>query len=177
MLSIGQAPQGLRKREVALIIFLGLILIVASSLPTVARNVGWVFPEWSLMLVLFLAFRAGLPSASLGAFLLGCFQDSLTMSPEGLEALALILLAVVVFMASEFMKLTKFFLMVLFVALASMAKNAFFVPGFLIIMGLYPGVSPVVFVNCLVKALVTGLAAIPVLGLLDCLVGRRGRLA
>jgi rod shape-determining protein MreD len=135
----------------------------------VVRVIGWASPEWAMTLVLYLTFRSGTPTASLAAFLLGCFQDALTVSPEGLESLALIIVIIIVSFCSEFMKVSNFFLVFL-VALASLIKNTLFIPGFLSIMGLYQGVSALIFFECLVKAFITGLVAIPVLGLLDVLV-------
>lgn len=169
MLNIG-SPGGLKFRGAAILTILGLALTDLGFLPTVVRNVGWASPEWSLILVLFLAFRSEFTLAALAAFVMGCFQDALTVSPEGLESLALLAIVIIVTFGSEFMKVSDF-LLVFLVALASLIKNTLFIPGFLSVMGLYRGVSSVIFFDCLLKAIVTGLVAIPTLAILDRLTG------
>ena len=172
MLTIGPSA-GLKVRDVILIIILGLFLTVLSYAPTVARSVGWATPEWSLIFVLYLAFRAETHYAGLAAFILGCFQDALTIAPEGLESFALLLLVIIVTFASDFMTVSNFILVFL-AALASLLKNILFIPGFLSVMGLYHSPSAVILYDCLIKACVTGVAALPALALLDRWV-RRGQ--
>jgi rod shape-determining protein MreD len=167
MLTIGSTAS-LRFRDFLIILILGLALTDLSYLPTVVRTIGWASPEWSLILVLYLAFRSCFTAAAVIAFLLGCFQDALTISPEGLESLALELIVIIVAFGSDFMKVHNFLLVIL-VTLASLIKNTIFIPGLLSVMNLYMGVSTVILFDCLVKAIVTGLVAIPVLAILDAL--------
>jgi rod shape-determining protein MreD len=157
---------GVKVAEVVLILSFGLILTVCSFLPTVVRTIGWVTPEWSLIIVLYLTQRAGLPLASLAAFLLGCIQDSLTIAPEGLESLALILIASIVAFSQSYVKLNNFFLSFL-VALASLIKNTVFIPGILSLMDLFRGLSSVIIFDFIFKAIITGLISIPILYFLD----------
>jgi rod shape-determining protein MreD len=160
----------LKTREVVLISFLGLALTVLTFLPSVARLIGWASPEWILMFVIYLTFRAGLTSASLAAFVLGCFQDALTLSPEGLESMALLLTVIIVSFCQEYMKLNNS-LLVLLTALTALFKNALFIPSFMGLMGLHQRVSLSIVFDCLLKAFVTGLAAVPVILALDRLLG------
>jgi rod shape-determining protein MreD len=162
---------GIKLRNVIFILFMGLFLTVLSFLPTVVRAIGWASPEWSLILVVFLAFRSGILTASVVAFALGCFHDALTVSPEGLESLSLLSLVIIVSLCSELVKVNNFFLMAL-LAMATLIKNTIFIPGFLSLMGLYQGLSSVTFFECLVKALVTGLVTVPVMTVLDFLGAR-----
>ncbi|MDR2366774.1 MAG: rod shape-determining protein MreD [Deltaproteobacteria bacterium] len=165
MLTIG-SQTSLKPRDVVVLMILGLALTALSYLPTVVRLLGWASPEWSLILVLFLAFRSEFTMAGLAAFALGCFQDALSVSPEGLESLALLLIVLVITFGSEIMKVNNV-LVILLVVLASLVKNTLFIPGFLSVMGLYRPVSSVILFDCLVKAIVTGLVALPVLSFLD----------
>jgi rod shape-determining protein MreD len=119
-------------------------------------------------LVLYLASRSSFTAAAITAFFLGCFQDALTISPEGLESLALELIVIIMAFGSDYMKVHNFLLVIL-VILASLLKNTIFIPGLLSVMGLYMGVSTYILFDCLVKAIITGLVAIPCLAILDLL--------
>ncbi|MDR2388033.1 MAG: rod shape-determining protein MreD [Deltaproteobacteria bacterium] len=171
MLTIGSTAS-LRLRDLIIIMVLGLILTDLAYLPTVVRTIGWASPEWSLILVLYLAARSNFTAAAVTAFFLGSFQDALTISPEGLEALALELIVIIVAFGSEYLKVNNFLLVIL-VTLASLLKNTIFIPGLLRVMNLYMGLSAVILFDCLLKALMTGLVAIPTLAILDFLTKSR----
>jgi cell shape-determining protein MreD len=157
----------LGKRDYFLILFFGALMTVMATLPTVARTLGWAFPEWALMATLYLAYRAGLSRGCLAAFLLGCLQDGINLSPEGLEPLSLIILSFGLILAFEWITIHSFFLLITYITFASLLKNIFMIPLFLNIIGIYTGVSGVILLHWVGKAIITGFISIVVLGLLE----------
>ncbi|MDR0355030.1 MAG: rod shape-determining protein MreD [Deltaproteobacteria bacterium] len=157
------------KKKLLLVFVLGLILTVVSSIPTTVRNVSWACPEWSLMLVLYLAFRVSLTQACLAALLLGCVQDAINISPEGMESLALMTTAIALRYVFGLAQVKNFAFLIVFVTAASVFKNVIFIPVLFSVMGLDFDISGRSVLHWLVKAGLTGFSAIPVLSFLDYL--------
>ncbi|MDR3204138.1 MAG: hypothetical protein LBV23_05295 [Deltaproteobacteria bacterium] len=117
----------LRLAQAGLILLLGLVLASFTSLPTFVRLVPWGRPQWVALLGLYLALRSEVWLGSAGCLILGVFKDALTLNPNGLESLGLILSLQVVVFLTKFMKFSSapsLFLLIL--AIISVKKIIFF---------------------------------------------------
>ncbi|MDR1051782.1 MAG: rod shape-determining protein MreD, partial [Deltaproteobacteria bacterium] len=168
LLTISSSPAAsFRRRDFLLVLLLGVVLAVVSALPAASRRFGWICPEWSLMLALFVCYRAGMSQGCLAAFFLGCVQDGVNVTPEGIESVGLILGVVTLHIASEWIKINSFVLLIIFVSATSLLKNIIIIPIFLSVIGMYSAFSGVILFHWIIKAIITGLAAIPALELID----------
>jgi hypothetical protein len=134
-----QANSAFRLSGTALVVLLGLFLIVFAKAPSVIRVIPYGWPEWSLILSIYLAFRAEIWLASLGAFFLGSFNEALSLTPSGMEPLTLIILVISLSFFSKYLKFHHFLYLSLLFLLLFVFKNLFFIPGFLGIMDAFPG--------------------------------------
>ncbi|MDR1545450.1 MAG: hypothetical protein LBU12_01770 [Deltaproteobacteria bacterium] len=156
-----------RLRSVAFLLLLGLLLTVCSSLRPIRRLPPWGWPDWVMMLTVYLALRAELWLASLTAFALGGFKNALGLGPDGIDQLALLLAAGAVKLLSRSLKLLEPTAAGLLTGALDLLKNAIFMPGFMTLMNWPYPVSAVILAACLGQAVMTGVAASFFFGVLD----------
>jgi hypothetical protein len=165
-----QGTNTLQLGDTALIVVLGLLLMVFSKVPPVIRTLPYGWPEWNLILAVYLAFRAETWLACLGAFFLGSFQEAMNLVPNGLEPLMLILLVMGLSFFSRHVKLQGFFYLAVFLLIIFFIKDLFFIPGFLSIMGLFPDYGlNFLGLGWVFEAFLTGLVGPLIFSILDFL--------
>jgi rod shape-determining protein MreD len=151
-----------RARETAIVVGLALLLSAGSVLPVLGRFLGPLWPNWPVIFSTYLAWRTRPYLAAVGAFLMGAFSDALTLVPEGLTSLALVVAVLGQGYLSKHIRLEGSVQLVVVCSLLTIVIDLIFIPVFLRIMGYWDQPNPVIgsiLVGGVLGALVTGLVS------------------
>jgi rod shape-determining protein MreD len=157
---------------------LGLGLTVLTAWPGAGIGLrGWR-PEWPLLLTVYLSLRTETPAACTGAFGLGLFQNYTSLAPGGLFSLKLmlgVLITRLLIRKLEFERTSARILLVLGLHLTLTAGLEQFLLNLVQPNPRHPYLSRETLILIARTGLVSALAASPLFGLLDRLLGPKDK--
>ena len=151
------APPQRRARDAVVVTVPALVLTLVSSQPMVVQALGWVNPDWALAASIYLALRTRLWHAALAACVLGFLGGAMTLTPEGLTPLALLILTLIAARAGRVARFHGYAQSAAILVAAALIRELVVVPGLLSIMGQGRPLTGAIMAVQAQKALATGL--------------------
>ena len=146
-----------RVRDSLIVIVPALALTLIGSQPAVVRALGQASPDWPLAASLYLARKTRPWQAAMAAFILGFMGDALTLAPEGLAPLALLVMTMVMAKVARLVRFHGYAQLAAILVLAALIEELVVVPSLLSIMGHGRPLTGTILAGQAQKALVTGL--------------------
>jgi rod shape-determining protein MreD len=147
-----------RLRDAVIVTIPALFLTLLGSQPAVVRTLGQASPDWALAASIYLALKTRPWQAVSAAFALGFLGDSVSLVPEGLASLALVVMAWAMSKIALMARFHGYAQLAAILVVAAFVEELILVPGLLTIMGQARALTGTILAEQAQKALATGLA-------------------